>query len=93
LISGKFTRPTIKTDLKAAVSNLTKQVANNQKDKLINEGKDKVVDALSNLLRGKKDSTKVDSSSTAKKDVTKEVAKDLLNGLFKRKKKKKDTVN
>jgi len=93
LISGKFARPTIKTDLKAAVSNLTKQVADNQKDKLINEGKDKVVDALSNLLGGKKDSTKVDSSSTAKKDVTKEVAKDLLNGLFKRKKKKKDTVN
>jgi hypothetical protein len=91
LISGKFTRPTIKTDLKAAITNLTKQVANNQKEKLINQGKDKVTDVLSNLLGGKKkDSTKVDS---LKKDPTKEAAKDLLDGLFKRKKKKKDTVN
>ena len=90
LISGKFTQPTIKTDLKAAVANLTKQVANNQKDKLLNQGKDKITDALSGLLGGKKkDSTKVDSL----KDSTKEVAKDLLKGLFNRKRRKKDTVN
>jgi hypothetical protein len=91
LISGKFTNPSIKTDLKSAVANLTKQVVANQKEKLVNEGKDKITDALSGLLGGKKkDSTKVDS---LKKDPTKEAAKDLLDGLFKRKKKKKDTVN
>jgi len=89
LISGKFTQPSIKTDLKAAVSNLGKQVAKNQKDKLLNKGKDEITNALDNLLGKKKDSTKVDS---LKKDPTKEAAKDLLNNLFKRKKKKKDTV-
>jgi hypothetical protein len=91
IISGKFTNPSIKTDLKSAVANLTKQVAANQKEKLVNQGKDKITDALSGLLGGKaKDSIKVDS---IKKDPTKEIAKDLLDGLFKRKKKKKDTVN
>jgi len=91
LISGKFTDPSVKTDLKSAVANLTKQVAADQKEKLVNQGKDKITDALSGLIGGKKkDSTKVDS---LKKDPTKEAAKDLLDGLFKRKKKKKDTVN
>ena len=91
LISGKFSNPSIKTDLKLAVANLTKQVVANQKEKLVNQGKDKITDALSGLLGGKKkDSTKVDS---LKKDPKKEAAKDLLEGLFKRNKKKKDTVN
>ncbi len=89
LISGKFTEPSIKTDLKAAVTNLSKQVATNQKNKIINKGKDKVTDALDNLLNKRKDSTKSDS---LRKNPTKEVAKDLLNNLFNRKKKKKDTT-
>ena len=89
LISGKFTKPSIKTDLKAAITNLSKQVANNQKDKLLDKGKDKLTDALSDLLSKKKDSTESDS---LKKEGTKDTAKDLLDGLFNRKKKKKDTV-
>ena len=89
LISGKFTKPSIKTDLKAAIANLSKQVANNQKDKLLDKGKDKLTNALSDLLGKKKDSSKTDS---LKKDVTKDAAKDLLEGLFSRKKKKKDTT-
>ncbi len=90
LITGKFTDPKIETDLKTALTDLSKEVANNQKEKLLNQGKDKVTDVLSGLLGGKKkDSTKVDS---LKKDPTKE-AKDLLDGLFNRSKKKKDTAN
>jgi hypothetical protein len=90
LISGKFTEPVIKTDLKAAITNLSKQIANNQKEKLVNQGKDKVTDALSDLLGGKKkDSTQVDSLN---KNPTKEAAKDLLDGLFNRTKKNKDTA-
>jgi len=91
IISGKFTNPSVKTDLKSAVANLTKQVAASQKKKLVNQGKDKITDALSGILGGKKkDSTKVDS---IKKDPTKEAARDLLDGLFKLNKKKKDTAN
>jgi len=91
LISGKFKNPNIKTDLKAAITNLGKQVANKQKDKLVEKGKDEITNALENLLnKNKKDSTATD---TVKKDAVKEAAKDILGGLFGKKKKKKDTIN
>ncbi len=91
LISGKFSNPSIKTDLKAAITNLSKQIAGKQKDKLIEKGTDEVTNVLNDLLnRNKKDSTATD---TIKKDAVKETAKDILGGLFGKKKKKKDTVN
>jgi len=103
LISGTFKNPNIKTDLKLAVTNLGKQVANNQKEKLINKGKDEVTNALTQLLNknlpneSAKDSTKVstqlDSVKTIKNDKVKDVAKDALKNLLGGKKKKKDTVN
>ena len=94
LIKGSFTNPTITTDLKSAVADLTKQVANNQKDKLVNQGKDKLNSALEGLLNKNKttDSTKVDSTKTQQKDNVKNAAKGLLNNLL-GSKKKKDTVN
>ena len=94
LIKGSFTNPTITTDLKSAVTDLTKQVANNQKDKLVNQGKDKLNSALEGLLNKNKttDSTKVDSTKTQQKDNVKNAAKGLLNNLL-GSKKKKDTVN
>jgi len=93
LISGKFKNPNIKTDLKNAVTNLSKQVANKQKDKLIDKGTEEVTNALNNLLNGnkkEKDSTAID---TIKKDPVKNIATDILGGLFGKKKKKKDTIN
>ena len=99
LISGTFKNPSIKTDLKAAITNLGKQIANNQKEKLINKGKDEVTNALTQLLNKNqpKDSTKVstnvDSVKVINNDKVKEVAKDALKNLLGGKKKKKDTVN
>jgi hypothetical protein len=99
LISGTFKNPNIKTDLKAAITNLGKQIANNQKEKLINKGKDEVTNALTQLLKRNqpKDSTKVsikvDSVKVINNDKVKEVAKDALKNLLGGKKKKKDTVN
>jgi hypothetical protein len=91
LISGKFKNPNIKTDLKAAITNLGKQIANNQKDKLVEKGKDEITNALEGLFnKNKKDSTATD---TIKKNAVKEAAKDILGGLFGKKKKKKDTIN
>ncbi len=91
LISGKFKNPTIKTDLKAAITNLSKQIANKQKDKLVEKGKEEITNALENLLNGnKKDSTATD---TIKKNTVEEAAKDILGGLFGKKKKKKDTID
>ena len=91
LISGKFNNPNIKTDLKSAIANLSKQVANKQKDKLVEKGKEEITNTLDNLLNGeKKDSTATD---TIKKNAVKEAAKDILGGLFGKKKKKKDSIN
>ncbi|NNC69716.1 MAG: AsmA family protein [Flavobacteriaceae bacterium] len=97
MINGRFSDPSISTDLKSAVTALTKQIANNQKDKLVEKGKDKLDDALDRLLNKNRDSTKIDTSKMKTDDAIKETAKELLNGLFRKKKKdtssiKKDTV-
>ena len=98
LISGTFKNPNIKTDFKAAVTNLGKQIANNQKQKLINKGKDEVTNALTQLLNknlpkdSTKVSTKVDSVKVINNDKVKEAAKDALKNILSGKKKKKDTV-
>ncbi|MBT8384750.1 MAG: AsmA family protein, partial [Bacteroidia bacterium] len=98
LISGTFKNPNIKTDFKAAVSNLGKQIADNQKQKLITKGKDEVTNALTQLLNknlpkdSTKVSTKVDSVKVINNDKVKEAAKDALKNLLGGKKKKKDTV-
>ncbi len=98
LISGTFKNPNIKTDFKAAVTNLGKQIANNQKQKLVNKGKDEVTNALTQLLNknlpkdSTKVSTKVDSVKVINNDKVKDAAKDALKNLLGGKKKKKDTV-
>lgn len=90
LIGGSFDNPTINTDMQSAISNLTAQLVNNQKQKLLNQG----TGALGNLLGGNKtanDSIKKDSIATKK--PVEEAAKSLINNIFGNRKKKKDTVN
>ncbi|MDP2060588.1 MAG: AsmA-like C-terminal region-containing protein, partial [Flavobacteriaceae bacterium] len=89
-IGGSFDNPKVNTDMQSAIANLTTQLVNNQKQKLVNQG----TGALSNLLGGNKqanDSIKKDSTITKK--PAEEAAKSILNNLFGGKKKKKDTVN
>ena len=104
LISGSFKSPTIKTDLKGAVSNLTKQLIAKQKDKLIKQGKDKVEEEVTDALKGllgsskKEKDTTVTNTTTTKEQkepvkAVEDLAKDALNSIFGKKKKKKDTVN
>jgi hypothetical protein len=71
-LTGSFTNPKVQTDLKQATTNLVKQLIDQQKNKLLNKGSDKLL----NLLGKDKDSTKTKKAG------------DLLNGLFKKKKKK-----
>ncbi|MGA9649064.1 AsmA-like C-terminal region-containing protein, partial [Pedobacter sp.] len=70
-IAGSYTKPSVKTDLTSGVSNLTKQLVEIQKQKLLNQGKDKVSGMLGDLISGnkaKKDSTSA-KQNTAVKDV------------------------
>lgn len=98
-IGGTFTSPNIQTDLTSGVSNLTKQLIEIEKQKLINTGKDKVTDLIGGLLGGNSNTTKTDSTTTTKEDTTKQTAEDkvkegvgnILGGLLGGKKKSKDT--
>jgi hypothetical protein len=105
-ITGSFTNPQVKTDLTSGVTNLTKQLIEIEKQKLIGQGKDKIKDLLSGIAGGNnnnttagttpKDSTKVKIDSTKtnpKTDPVKQGVKDVLGGILGGKKKKKDSVN
>jgi len=96
-IGGTLSKPQIKTDLTSGVSNLTKQLIEIQKQKLINQGTDKVTDVLGDLLGGnsngtKKDSTaiKTDSTKTNTNTIIKEGVKDVLGNIFGGKKDSKE---
>lgn len=80
MMTGNFKTPKISTDVKQATTNLVTTLVKQQKDKLIQQG----TSALGNILNPKpKDTAK---TATPKTDV-KDKAKDLLNGLFNKKKK------
>ncbi|WP_298754956.1 AsmA family protein [uncultured Psychroserpens sp.] len=95
-ITGSYTNPQVQTDLSSGVSNLTKKLVEIQKEKLLNQGKDKINDLLGGLIGSKKETTKdstvVKSDTTKKADPLKEGVKDLLGGLLKKRKKKKDST-
>jgi hypothetical protein len=94
-IGGTFSSPNITTDLTSGVSNLTQQLIEIEKQKLIGKGKDKVSELLGGLLGGnsnttKTDSTKTDSTKSNSEDKIKEGVKNVLGGLLGGKKKSKD---
>ena len=86
-LSGSFSNPNFSTNIKDATSNLVKNIVEKQKQSLINKGKDKITDKLSDLLGGNKNK---ENDATKTKDNTKDKIKGILGGLFG--KKKKDTT-
>lgn len=97
-IGGTFTKPNVKTDLKSGITNLTNQLIEIKKQKLLNQGTNAVTDIVGGLLGGNKENTKNDSTKT-KTDNTKETTenavkegvKGILGGLLGgNKKNKKD---
>ena len=80
-IGGSYTSPTVSTDLTSGVTNLTKQLVEIQKQKLISKGTDQVKDAIGGLLGG---DSKDSQSNNAVKDV--------LGGLLGGKTSKKDST-
>jgi hypothetical protein len=96
-IGGTFTNPNITTDLTSGVSNLTNQLIELQKQKLIGQGKDKVNDLIGGILGDDSKSTKTDSTkqkddstnSTASEDAIKDGVNSILGSLLGGKKKPK----
>jgi hypothetical protein len=97
-IGGTFSSPQIKTDLTSGVSNLTKQLIEIQKQKLINKGSDKLNDLLGDVLGGNSNTTKTDSTTTkidstktnSVEDEIKEGVKNVFGNILGGKSKKKD---
>lgn len=75
ILTGSFKSPKVTTDMKSAVTNLTNQLVKQQKDKLLNQGKN----TLKELLNG----SKKDTTSNQKEDI-KSKAEGLLKGLFRK---------
>ena len=106
-ISGSFTDPKVSTDLTSGIANLTTQLIEIEKQKLIGKGTDKIKDLLGGVLGGTTDKTQTsepttkDSTATkptdpVKKDSIKnsgEAIKNTIKDIFNKNKKKKDTVN
>ncbi len=70
-IGGTFLNPDVKTDLTSGISNLTKQLVEIEKQKLLNQGKDKVTNMLGDLIGGNQ--TKTDSLKNEQNNAIKDV--------------------
>lgn len=90
-IEGTFSNPKVSTDLTSGVTNLSKQLVEIQKQKLINKGTDKVTSLLGGIINKKKTNTKTDSTTT--EDPLKKGVTSILGNIFKKKKKDKDSTN
>ena len=102
-ITGTFTSPKVTTDLTSGVSNLTKQLIEIEKQKLLNQGKKEITNLFEGLTGVKTPivtdttstqthPTKKDSTTTKTSNTINESVKGVLGGLLKSKK-KKDSVN
>lgn len=93
-IGGTVTQPQVKTDMKQSVANLTKQLVQIQKDKLIEQGTGALGGMLGGVLGGNNNNTSnandTPKDTTATEDPIKDGVKDVLGGLFG--KNKKDTL-
>ncbi|WP_298555904.1 AsmA family protein [uncultured Algibacter sp.] len=75
-IGGNYTNPTVKTDLTSGISNLTKQLIEIEKQKLLNQGTNKVKDLIGDVLGSNK--TKNDSVKQEQANTVKNVLEDIL---------------
>jgi hypothetical protein len=79
-ISGMYNSPQVSTDLTSGVKNLTSQLIEIEKQKLIGKGKDKAKDLLSGILSGNKTGADSVAAEDPLKKGTKEVLGNLLGG-------------
>lgn len=75
-IGGTYTNPSVKTDLTSGVSNLTKQLIDIEKQKLLNQGKDKLNSLIGDVIGGNK--SKTDSLKTQQNNTVKDVLGDIV---------------
>ncbi|MGO4906043.1 AsmA family protein [Flavobacterium sp. W20_MBD1_R3] len=89
VLVGNFTNPKITTDINSAVTKLTTQLVNQQKDRLVKQGTSALTDYIN---KNKKPSDTTTTATPAIKQEVKSKAAALLNGLFNKKSKAADTT-
>lgn len=89
VLVGNFTNPKITTDINSAVTKLTTQLVNQQKDRLVKQGTSALTDYIN---KNKKPSDTTKAATPATKEEVKAKATELLNGLFNKKSKAVDTI-
>jgi len=97
MLTGSFSKPKISTDLKTAATNLTNQLIQQQKQKLVSKGNAALTDIINkNKKAGDTTKTVIPATKEEVKQKAKEEVKakatDLLNGFFNKKKKVADTT-
>jgi hypothetical protein len=100
MLGGSFTTPKITTDIKAATTTLVTNLVKQQKAQLIGKGKNELENLINknkkpgDTTKTKIPTTKEEVKEKAKEEIKKQTetkAKDLLNGLFNKKKKETTT--
>ncbi|KJD35480.1 membrane protein [Tamlana sedimentorum] len=76
-IGGSLTSPSVKTDLTSGVKNLTAQLIEIEKQKLLDQGKSKVKDMLGGLIGS--NNTKTDSIKSEQKSTVTNVLQDIVS--------------
>jgi hypothetical protein len=89
VLVGNFTNPKITTDINSAVTKLTTQLVNQQKDRLVKQGTSALTDYIN---KNKKPGDTTKTATPATKEEVKAKATELLNGLFNKKRKATDTI-
>ena len=84
VLAGNFTNPKITTDINSAVTKLTTQLVNQQKERLVKQGTSALTDYIN---KNKKPTDTTKTATPATKEEVKAKAAELLNGLFNKKKK------
>lgn len=75
-IGGTYASPIVTTDLTSGVANLTKQLIEIEKQKLLNQGKDKVKDLIGEVIGSNK--SKTDSIKQKQNNAVKDVLNDII---------------
>ncbi|ASO05881.1 AsmA family protein [Arenibacter algicola] len=81
-IGGGYTSPTVTTDLTSGIKNLTAQLVEIEKQKLINKGKDKAKDFIGDLIAKNQKAT--DSTKKENQEKTQDVIGGLLGAATKK---------
>ena len=93
-LTGSFTNPQVKTDLSSGIANLTKQLIEIQKQKLLQQGENTVKDILGDILLDNTNNSQTtqDSTSTGTQTNTQQTIKNILGNILINKK-KNDSLN